>query len=52
VGIGADGGERIIKTVGGPSCVAKNRYNLPSELPLSWGAFLAAMSAAPASVVN
>jgi len=40
VGIGKDGGERIIRTVGGPSCIAKNRYNLPYELPLSWDAFI------------
>jgi hypothetical protein len=35
-GIGKDGGERILRTVGGPACVAKNRYNLPPELPLDW----------------
>ena len=34
--IGAAGGERILRTVGGPTCVAKNRYSLPAELPLSW----------------
>jgi hypothetical protein len=39
--IGKDGGERVLKTVGGPSCVAKNRYNLPAELPLEWRALLA-----------
>ncbi len=38
--IGADGGERIIRTVGSPACIAKNRYGLPSELPLSWQAFI------------
>ena len=42
--LGADGGERILRTVGGPACVAKNRFNLPAELPLSWDAFMAAMS--------
>jgi len=36
--IGKDGGERILRTVGGPSCVAKNRYSLPAELPLDWTA--------------
>jgi len=36
--IGKDGGERILRTVGGPSCVAKNRFNLPSEIPLDWNA--------------
>ena len=38
--IGADGGERIIRTVGSPACIAKNRYGLPAELPLSWQAFI------------
>ena len=40
--IGADGGERIIRTVGSPACIAKNRYGLPSEIPLSWQAFIEA----------
>ena len=47
VGIGKDGGERILRTVGGPACVAKNRYNLPFELPLSWEAFVNALSNQP-----
>jgi hypothetical protein len=34
--VGKDGGERILRTVGGPACVAKNRFNLPAELPLDW----------------
>lgn len=38
--IGADGGERIIRTTGSPACIAKNRFGLPSELPLSWDAFI------------
>jgi len=42
--IGKDGGERILRCVGGPSCVAKNRYGLTEELPLSWAAFVAALS--------
>jgi hypothetical protein len=42
VAVGSEaGGERILRTVGGPSCVAKNRYSLPPELPLSWGALMA-----------
>ena len=40
--IGADGGERIIRTVGSPACIAKNRYGLPGEIPLSWAAFIKA----------
>lgn len=46
-GVGMDGGERVIRTTGGPTCVAKNRYNLPFELPLSWDTFMAAMSTNP-----
>lgn len=36
-GIGT--GERIIKTVERPAHVAKNRLNLPEELPLDWHAY-------------
>jgi hypothetical protein len=43
--IGRDGGERVLRTVGGPSCIAKNRYGITEELPLSWAAFVAALSA-------
>jgi hypothetical protein len=42
--IGRDGGERILRCVGGPSCVAKNRYGIREDLPLSWAAFVDAMS--------
>lgn len=34
--VGKDGGDRIIRTVGSPTCVAKNRYQMPFELPLQW----------------
>lgn len=34
--VGQNGGERILRCVGSPACVAKNRFNLPPELPLSW----------------
>jgi len=43
VALGADGGERVLRTVGSPACVAKNRYGLPAELPLSWSALMQAM---------
>jgi hypothetical protein len=36
-GIGT--GERIIRTVERPSHVAKNRLNLPDEMPLEWSAY-------------
>lgn len=45
--IGKDGGERILRCVGGPSCVAKNRYGITTELPLSWAAFVNAMTNQP-----
>ncbi len=37
--IGADGGERVLRTVGGPACTAKNRYGIVGEIELSWAAF-------------
>ena len=42
--IGRDGGDRILRCVGGPTCVAKNRYGIVEELPLSWAAFVTALS--------
>lgn len=39
-GLGKDGGERVLRCVGSPACVAKNRYNLPAELALSWPALM------------
>lgn len=51
--IGKDGGERILRCVGGPSCVAKNRYGITEELPLAWGAFVEALSKSnPQGVTN
>ncbi len=41
--LGKDGGERILRCVGSPACVAKNRYSLPAELPLSWPALMQAL---------
>lgn len=49
--VGSGGGERVLRTVGGPSCVAKNRYNLEGELPLDWNTLLAGMSARAATSV-
>lgn len=37
--LGKDGGERVLRCVGGPACVAKNRFGLAAELPLEWAAF-------------
>jgi hypothetical protein len=43
--IGRDGGERVLRCVGGPACVAKNRYGITEDLPLAWAAFMAALTA-------
>jgi len=51
-GLGKDGGERILRCVGSPACVAKNRYNLPAELPLSWSALMQAMTTTQTSKEN
>lgn len=48
--IGKGGGERILRCVGGPSCVAKNRYGITDELPLDWAALMQAMGDGPEAV--
>lgn len=42
--IGRDGGERVLRCVGSPTCIAKSRYQLPAEMPLDWDAFMAEYS--------
>lgn len=42
--IGKSGGERIVRTNASPACAAKNRYNLPDELPLDYAAFAQAIT--------
>jgi hypothetical protein len=42
--IGKSGGERMLRCVGGPSCVAKNRFGITEDLPLSWEAFMQAVA--------
>ena len=42
---GIGDGERIIRTSERPSHLAKNRYSLPAELPMSWDALVAAITA-------
>ena len=42
---GNKGGDRILRTIGSPSCVAKNRYSLPEVLPFEWDALKQAMTA-------
>lgn len=36
---GDDAASRVIRLVGGPACVAKNRYSLPEEMPLDAAEF-------------
>jgi hypothetical protein len=50
--IGKGGGERILRCVGGPSCVAKNRYGIVDELPLSWAAFVQAITQSQGTQTN
>ena len=37
-GIGADGGDRMLRTVPSPACTAKNRFGITGDIPLSWNA--------------
>ncbi|MDD3585646.1 MAG: ATP-binding protein [Thermoguttaceae bacterium] len=39
----SNGNERILRTVGQNNFVAKNRYNLPEEIPLDWRAYQTAL---------
>jgi len=39
------GGERILRCVGSPACLAKNRYSLPEQLPLAWPDLMSAIAA-------
>lgn len=42
-------GDRIMHTVGQPAFLAKNRFSLPSPLPLAWDAFAECMTPGNAS---
>ena len=44
--IGANGDDRVLRTVGCPAWVAKNRYSLPAEIPLQFEAFAESLAAA------
>jgi hypothetical protein len=43
---GVGSGQRVIYTQERPSALAKNRHNLPPELPLDWNALTDAMASA------
>lgn len=45
---GVGSGTRMLYTEERPAFIAKNRHNLPPELPLSWDALATAMAPAPA----
>jgi len=42
--IGHDGGDRVLRTMGSPTCLAKSRYGHPAELPMTWNAFVSSIS--------
>lgn len=44
VPVGPEGGDRILRCVGSPAFVAKNRYGLPEEMPLKISDFLTAVT--------
>ncbi|MFO0915324.1 MAG: ATP-binding protein [Pirellulales bacterium] len=46
VSLGALGDDRVLRCVGSPAWVAKNRFDLPPEIPLSWGAVMAGLQGA------
>jgi hypothetical protein len=45
-------GRRLLLTEGTNVILAKNRYGLPTELPLSWSALMQAMSTEPKTQAN
>lgn len=45
--VGKDRDERILRCVGSPACVAKNRFDLPHSLDLRWSAIMNAMAGVP-----
>ena len=47
---GVSTGERVMYTSERPAYLAKNRYNLPHELPLAWSALMGAMGKGLAAV--
>jgi hypothetical protein len=42
--IGKEGGDRVLRCVGGPSCIAKNRFGIAEDLPLSCAALMTAIA--------
>lgn len=44
--VGADGGERVVRTIGTAAVIAKNRFGLPEYLPLDFNVFFDLVSEA------
>lgn len=42
--IGKSGGDRVLRCVGSPACIAGNRYGMPDEIPLTWDAVIEAIT--------
>jgi hypothetical protein len=42
--LGGEGGERVLRCIGGPTCLAKNRYGFPEEIALSWSSLVLGLS--------
>ncbi len=47
-----DGEQRVLRAEGTNVILAKNRYSLPAELPLSWQGFVNAMTSNPTNTAN
>jgi hypothetical protein len=39
--VGKDGGERVLRCTSGPAAVAKNRFGIAGEIPMTWDALAA-----------
>ena len=39
--VGKDGGDRVLRCTSGPAAMAKNRYGIAGEIPMTWEAFAA-----------
>lgn len=51
-GLGKGSGERVMRCFVSPGCIAKNRYSLPTELPLSLYTLIEAMMQADIPTSN
>ena len=42
--VGRDGGDRVLRCTSGPAAVAKNRFGIAGEIPMTWDALAAHMT--------